>query len=38
MVDNRNGQAEFASGENRKVVRGPFAHKTAQKRHEIGKS
>src|SRR5208282_5266922 len=38
VVDNRNGQDEFVSGENRKVVRGPFAHKTAQKRPEIGKS
>ena len=36
--DNRNGQDEFVSGENRKMVRGPFDHKTAQKRPEIGKS
>ena len=38
VVDNRNGQDEFVSGENRKMVRGPFAHKTAQKRPEIWKS
>src|SRR5208282_5562684 len=37
-VDNLNGQGEIVSGENRKVVRCPFAHKTAQKRLEIGKS
>ena len=37
-VDNRNGQDEFVSGENRKMVKGPFAHKTAPKRPEIGKS
>ena len=30
MVDNRNGQDDFVSGENRKMVRGPFAHKTAK--------
>ena len=29
-VDYRNGHDEFVSGENRKMVRGPFAHKTAQ--------
>ena len=28
VVDNRNGQDEFVSGENRKMLRGPFAHKT----------
>ena len=37
-VENRNGQDEFVSSESRKMVRCPFAHKTAQKRPEIGKS
>ena len=37
-VDNRNEQGKFVSAENRKMVRGPFAHKTAQKRPEIWKS
>ena len=30
VVDNQNGQDEFVSGENRKMARGPFTHKTAQ--------